>query len=182
MPSKELLRIVDSMMPEDILTVYRQDIPFINHKIEEAQKMYSKCFYANRSERYFFDPIEYGRKDGLNIVLQCLDKSNKYPSKERLGILSYMWFNYRGGISFLRIFWDQKFGFIYYFYTSHFVDRYRERFLKNPTISKTEAFNLFLRYNTKKAVKAVPCEKYPNNGWMITQDGLCFVEVKPNSL
>jgi hypothetical protein len=27
----------------------------------------------------------------------------------------------------------------------------------------------------------VPSEKYPTNGWMMSPDGLCFVEVKENS-
>jgi hypothetical protein len=181
MPSKEILRVVDSMTPEDLIKVYRQDIPFIDYRLADARKTFSKCLYANRTEPYFFNPIEYRRKNGLNIVLQFFDKSNKYPQKQRLGEWLYMWFNYRGGISFLRPCLYPNCGLVVFFYTAHFVERYRERLLKDSTISKTEAFHLFLCNNVKKSFKFVPSEKYPTNGWMMSPDGLCFVEVKEDS-
>jgi hypothetical protein len=181
MASKEILRVVDSMTPEDLINVYRQDIPFTDYRIADGVKAFSKQLPANRSEAYFFDPIEYRRKSGLNIVLQFFDKSNKYPQKHRLGVWLYMWFNYRGGISFLRPFLYPDYGLVVFFYTSHFVERYRERYLKDSTISKTEAFRQFLCNNSKKSLKCVPCEKYPTNGWMMSPEGLCFVEVKSDA-
>jgi hypothetical protein len=181
MATTEIIRVVDSMRPEDILNVFRQDIPFINHTLEKESKRYAKALYPNRKEPLFFKPLEFQRKDGLNIVLQYFDKSNKYPKNKRLGVWQYMWFNYHGGMSFLRIFPTPEGEGLFYFYTSHFVDRYRERFLKDVTLSKKEAFSLFLQKNPKRLFKNVPSAKYEKSGWMMVTDGLCFVEVKSNN-
>jgi hypothetical protein len=181
MATTEIFHVVDSMRPEDILNVYRQDIPFINHILEKEQKRYAKTLDSNRTERYFFQPLEFQRKDGLNIILQYFDKSNKYPKNKRLGVWLYMWFNYRGGMSFFKFRSLTNGEILSYFYTSHFVDRYRERFLKDITISKKETFSIFLRRNTKRICKYQPSEKYKNNSWMMVKDGLSFVEVKSNN-
>lgn len=130
----EKLHVVDSMKPEDIINVYRQEINFVNHKIEEAKKIYSKQLYANRTEVYWFNPIEYRRKSGINIVIQCFDNP-KRSRKERLGILFYIWCNYRGGMIFIRPLIDPRFGLLIWVYTSHFVERYRERKLGDLNMS-----------------------------------------------
>jgi hypothetical protein len=58
---------------------------------------------------------------------------------------------------------------------------YNKKAGKLATISKTEAFRQFLCNNSKKSLKCVPCEKYPTNGWMMSPEGLCFVEVKSDA-
>jgi hypothetical protein len=178
MSSKEILRVVDSMEPEDLINVYLQDLQFIDYKIEDGFKAFSKLMSVKRTEIYFFNPIEYRRKSGLNIVLQFFDKSIKYPKKKRLNEWLYMWFNYRGGISFLRPVLHQEYGLMIFFYTSHFVERYRERCLKDSTISKLEAFRQFLCNNSNKTLKAIPSKGHSSNAWMMSPEGLCFVEIR----
>lgn len=182
MPRQEIRRVVDTMTPTEIVNVFQQERPFIDFKSSAAKKVFSKCLYANRTEPYFFKPLEYHRKNGMTIVLQFFDRSNNYPPKQRLGVWDYVWFNYRGGITFLRPGNYPDLDMVYFFYTSHFVDRYRERIVKDITMPKTEAFRRFICNNSKRALKYVPCEKYPKDGWMLSPEGLCFVEVKYNSI
>lgn len=177
----EIRRIVDSMSPMDIFNLYKQEIPFCNHKIEELGKKFRKLLYTNRCDVHFFNPVEFRRKSGLNIVYQYFDKGNHYPGDKRLGVFFYIWFNYRNSIYGLRPILDRQYGIIPFFFTSHFIQRYIERELKDNTISKVEALNIFIRNNTKNAMKCKPSEKYSQNGWLCKNQGLCFVEVKPDS-
>lgn len=178
---KDLKRIVDSMNPSEILGIFSQDAVFINHKIEELTKAYKKRLYPITSDIKILGSCEFKRKDGLNIVLIFFDKGNSLPTKERLGLFEYMWFHYRGGISAIKLMPDKKFGFLKIFYTAHFLKRYRERKLKENTISLIDALKSHVINNTSKTLKYLPSEKYPNDGWMPTRDGLAFIEVKPDS-
>jgi hypothetical protein len=182
MAGKEIRRVVDSMTPDEIVNVYQQEIPFINFKCFEGEKVFSKCLYANHTQPYFFKPVEYQRKNGMTVVLQFFDRSTNYPQKQRLGVWEYVRFNYRGGMTFLRPCNYPDIGMVYYLYTSHFVDRYRERLIKDVATPKAEAFNRFMCNNSKRVLKYVPSEKYPDNGWMLSPEGLCFVEVKYDSI
>lgn len=164
------------MEPEDIIDVYKQEINFANHKIEEAKKVYTKQLYANRTETYWFSPIEYKRKSGINVVIQCFDNPQK-SHKERLGIWLYIWCNYRNGMIFIRPLIDPRYGPLIWVYTSHFIDRYRERMLGDTNMSKKDAFSIFLRNNTKRGAKQIPSEKHPENGWIFMNQGVGFVNI-----
>lgn len=178
---KDLKRIVDSMDPGEILKLFSQDTIFVNHKIEELNDFYKKRLYPITSDVKVLGSHEFKRKDGLNIVLIFFDRGNSLPSKERLAFFEYMWFNYRGAISAIRLVPDKKFGMMKYFYTAHFVRRYRERKLRDNTISLVNSLKSYMVNNTFKVLKYLPSEKYPNNGWMPSRDGLAFIEVKPDS-
>lgn len=179
----EIRKVVDSMSPIEILKLYgQQDALFANHKIQELTKRHQKMLYPNTSESKFFNAFEYKRASGLNLVLQCFDKGNSYPSKQRLGIHSYLWFNYRNGVSAIRIVPDPRFGILKYWYTSHFIDRFRERYLKDLNVKKSKALEIFLCYNTTRVSKSIPSEKYgENNIWLLCNDGICLTEIKPDT-
>lgn len=171
----EIRRIVDSMSTEDILDVYSQDASYVNHKIKDLNKRFSKCLYSSRKEIFFFPPAEYKRKDGLNIIVQCFDMGSAVPIKQRLRTTFYFWFIYRNGFHAIRILSESKYSAILYFYTPHFIDRYRERGLKDTSISKPEALNKFICNNHKIVGKRIRSEKYPDNFWLCYEEGIAFV-------
>lgn len=179
----EIRKLVDSMTPIEILELYgRQDALFANHKIHELTKKHQKLLYPKTSEPKFFKAVEYKRVSGLNLVLQCFDKGNSYPTKQRLGIHSYFWFVYRSGISAIRIVPDPIYGILKYWYTSHFIERYRERHLKDLDINKPKALELFLCNNMKRISKNIPSVHYGmQNFWQLCNDGICLTEIKPDS-
>lgn len=172
----EVRRIVDSMSHRDIIDLYKQEIPFSEHKINEHLKKCSKMLYDSHKELTLFRPEEYKRKSGFNIVVQAFDRGKSFSKKERPGVLLYFWFNYRGGISAIKPLDHPKYGLVLSFLTSHFIERFRERGLKDLTISKPEVINLFIIRNPKRAAQYHPSEKYPNNGYMVCNDGICMVE------
>lgn len=178
----EFRRIVDSMSPQEILDLYKQEAPFVSHRLSEFNEKVKKSLYNNRSDIYFFEPLEYKRKSGLNIVIQYFDKGNTYQMSKRLGVFFYYWFHYRNGIYAIRPILDPKYGILSYFYTSHFLQRYIERELKDKSISTKEAMNIFLRNNPKTVMKYKPSLEHPSNGWMCRNQGLCFIEVKPSNI
>ena len=59
-------------------------------------------------------------------------------------------------------------------YTSHFLDRYNERFLKNPVLSKLETFRLFIMNNPKGAIKENYSEEYPEGIIEVVNNGIVF--------
>ena len=167
------------MTPDEILKLFgEQDASFISYRLTELNKYYKKKLSSNNYSIKILGTHEYKRNDGLNIELIYFDKGSFYPQEKRLGIWEYFWFNYKGGISAVKIQPDRQYGIIKYFYSNHFIERYRERELNNLAETKANALKTFLLNNYKKLIKYVPSEKYPNNGWMCTAEGLCFMEVK----
>lgn len=173
--------IVDSMSPEEILDLYRQEIPFVNHKLEEFSKIFSRRLYDTHRELTELDFIQIKRKSNLNLSFIYLDRGTSYIKNKRLIVLLYFWFYYRGGISAIRPILDKNLGIIPFFYTSHFLQRYLERGPLDKNLSKTEALRLFLMRNPKRITQKQASERYPNNCYMLCEDGICFSEVKPNS-
>lgn len=177
--NKEIRKVVDSMTPDEILELYgEQDAVFINYRIAELNKIYSKKLYPNNGSIKILGSHEYKRNDGLNIELIYLDRGNSYPTNQRLIKWEYFWFNYKGGISAIRILPDRQFGMLKYLYSNHFIERYRGRKLNDITISKPEALKIFLLNNSKRILQKVESTKYPGNGWICTEEGVCFIDVK----
>ena len=59
-------------------------------------------------------------------------------------------------------------------YTPHFFDRYKERHLKDKSISTPDAVYQFFMRNLKSSAQTVTSEKYPNGYWNICNDGICL--------
>lgn len=174
----EVRRIVDSMSHWELIDLYKQEIPFSEHKINEQLKKCVRMLYDSHKELTVFRPTEYKRKSGFNIVVQTFDRGTSFPKKERPGFLLYFWFNYRCGISAIKPLEHPKYGLVLSFLTSHFIERFRERGLKDVNISKPDAINQFFIRNPKRAAQYHPSEKYPDNGYIVCNDGICMVEAK----
>lgn len=173
----EIKKVVDSMSIEEILDVYYcQDAKFVIHKIIAFNKAFSKCLSSSRTKRFTFNLEEYKRKDGLNIVIQCFDMGSSFPTGKRLKIQSYFWFIYRGGLYAIRLLPEKDNSSLLYLYTPHFIDRYKERGLRDVSISKSDALNKFIYANHKIVGKRIQSEKYPNNFWLCYEEGIAFVE------
>lgn len=171
--------IVDSMTIEEILDLYGQeDAIFVNHKIKELTKKYSKSLPVFRTEKYFFKPVEYKRKDGMNVVIQCFDLGATYPTGKRLRTISYNWFIYKGGMYAIKLIPESSSSTLLYIFTQHFIERYRERVLKDTSITKTDALNLFIRRNHKIIGKKIPSERHPDNFWLCYDDGVSYISCR----
>lgn len=167
--------IVDSMTYSDVYQLFREDIPQLNHKIEEANKKIRKKYRnARNTERHYFTPIKYKSNRGFYYVLQFFDNGINVPKNERHGFYYYVMFVLKRGIYAMkpsqinRQFWH------FTIYTPHFFDRYKERHLKNKNANTHDAIYQFLTENPKVSSRVVPSEKYPNDYWTFCNDGICL--------
>ena len=167
--------IVDSMSYEEVFELFREDLTQLNHKIEAAtKKMRKKYRNARNSERHYFTPIKYQSQRGFNYVLQFFDNGINVPREARLGFYYYTWYIQRKGVYAMMLSQLNRQVWHFTIYTPHFFDRYKERFLKDKTISTPDAIYTFFTRNPKSSTQGVPSEKYPNGYWAICNDGICL--------
>ena len=167
--------IVDTMSYEEIIDLFKIDCAILKYKIAENTKRYQKAIKGSRARgKRYFKPIAFSGSRGFNYVLRFFDYGIDYTSKKRLGLYYFAWFRKNKGIYALTF--TKLGGCIWHFtiYHPHFFDRYRERCLKDPNLSKPEVIFKFLHNNQKKSATNIPSEKYPDGYWMACTDGLCL--------
>ena len=153
--------IVDSMTNDEIIELLRDDFVFLQHKIDENLRKYKQMVKNSvKKERVYYQPLNYKSAKGFHYMLQFFKRADDEPDKDKLGMIYYVWFiknrgTYAVTLSRLSLYGHAEWH--YTIYTPHFFDRYRERFLKDMSISKPN-----------------PSEKYPNGIWVACSDGLCL--------
>ena len=174
---------------EIIMLFEKEEKPVILKKIGEAGKDYRRIIRNRRNtERKYFNPIRYESNRGFHVVICCYDDGINYPRHKRLGVFYYAWFRKNRGIYLLTYSRLEKRVWHYSVFIPHFFDRYNERYLKDPTLSKPEVIDKYIFNNLKASSMRLRIEsaKYPNDYWMTCNNGLClcnnpkgfFVEVK----
>ena len=168
--------IVDSMSNQEILELLRDDFDFLQHKIDENLKKYQQAVKrSTKKERVFYQPLNYKSAKGFHYMLQFFKRADDEPEKDKLGMLYYVWFIKDRGTYAIILSRLSLHGYAqwhYTIYTPHFFDRYRERFLKDMSISKPDVIYRFIRGNLKMSSSGHPSEKYPNAIWVSCSDGL----------
>lgn len=168
--------IVDSMSNEEILELLEDDVDFLQYKIDENLKRYKQMVKNSvKKERVYYQPLNYKSARGFHYMLQFFKRANDEPDKDKLGMLYYVWFIKNSGtyaITFSRLSYHSYAQWHYTIFTPHFFDRYRERFLKDLSISKPDVIYRFIRGNLKMSSTGHPSEKYPNCIWVACSDGL----------
>ena len=168
--------IVDSMTNEEIVELLGDDFSFLQHKINDNLKRYKQMVKNSvKKERVYYQPLNYKSARGFHYVLQFFKRADDEPEKDKLGMLCYVWFikdhgTYAVFLSRLSLYGYARWR--YTIYTPHFFDRYRERFLKDLSISKPDVIYRYMRGNLKMSSAGHPSEKYPNCVWMACSDGL----------
>lgn len=173
--------VVDTMTFDEILDLFRLDIPLVNHRIEDADKVFRKKATLLRNvERIYYKPIEFSSARGFSYVIQFFNRGIKYERRKRIGVYYYVQYLHKGGVyTFMLSTANKELPHLVVF-TPHFVNRYRERLLKDLTISKNEAIATFIRGNAKRALRFEPSLKYPDCSYSHSADGLSLCELRPN--
>ncbi len=175
--------IVDSMTYDDILKVYWEDKKLVNHKIEAGNKFYSRMLKnARLKDRIYYEPMRFKSSRGINYVLMFFNLDETVPGKNRLGCFYYAWFIKNRGMYAITLTQLNRSVYHNTIYHPHFFDRYRERFLKDKSISKQDVIHTYLTNNPKSAPGHIPSVKYPNDYWMATTDGLCLCNMLGGTL
>jgi len=170
--------IVDSMTNDEIIELLRDDFVFLQHKIDENLRKYKQMVKNSvKKERVYYQPLNYKSAKGFHYMLQFFKRADDEPDKDKLGMIYYVWFiknrgTYAVTLSRLSLYGHAEWH--YTIYTPHFFDRYRERFLKDMSISKPDVIYRFILGNLKMSTSGNPSEKYPNGIWVACSDGLCL--------
>lgn len=160
---------------QEILNLYDDDVPFVNHKINDAAKYFNKKATSIRNtDRVFYNPIKVTTKHGFNVVIQFFNRGINYTRKNRIGVYLYVKYLQDDGLhAFSPSLMDKRFVHVTHI-LPHFFDRYRERKLKDLSINKDTVIDLYFKNNLKRAITGVPSDKYPNNFWSYTDEGLAL--------
>lgn len=175
--------IVDSMSFDEIFELFRQDLPLLNHKIEDANKAIQKkaTVYRN-TEQTYYNPISFSTSKGFSYVIQFFNRGISFERRHRIGVYYYVKYLHKGGMyTFMLSSANKQFEHLNLF-TPHFFDRYRERFLKDLSLPKDEVIATYIRHNAKRAFRFVPSIKYPKCSYSQSADGLALCELRDNFL
>lgn len=178
--------LVDSMSMQEILILLTGDVKFLQHRIDENMKKYRRLAMSSTSrERIMYNPLSYKSATGFNYVIQFFKRAYDEKEKDKVGVIYYAWFMksietssgkkrgvYAVTVSKLSLYNESTWHFT--IYKPHFMDRYKERYLKDLSIPRLEAFHHYLINNLKVSSSGKPSEKYPKGYWMACSDGLCF--------
>ena len=168
--------ITDSMDSKEIIALLDEDFAFGQHKYDETYKHYEKLAkgYSHRKDRVDFKPQTFRSAMGFNHVFRYYKRAANDNGSGKIGLDHYEWFTKGRGIYAIREITMQtkSGGRKYQVYTPHFFDRYRERYLKDPTIPKLEVVQRFMLGNSQGALAEIPSEKYPGSVWSRCDDGL----------
>lgn len=171
--------ILDSMTFDDVYQHFQLDKDLLNHKIEQGNKIFSRYTKGTQNtKRIYYKPTVFTSNRGLQYVIQFFCRAISEPEKERLGLYYYVTYvQKRGRFAFIYSLMNKKVWHLT-LYTPHFFERYRKRFLNDPTISISDVVEQFFRNNQKKTgmKMTIPSKKHPNECWESCYDGLCLCE------
>ena len=165
------------MDSKEIIALLHEDFAFGQHKYEGIYKHYEKLAkgYSHRKDRVNFKPQSFRSATGFNYVFRFFKRAANDNANGKIGYDHYVWFvKNRGIYAIKRITLQTGSGRAgkFQIYIPHFFDRYRERYLKDPTIPMSEVVQRFILDNLKGAVADIPSKKYPNSVWTRCDDGL----------
>ena len=170
--------IVDSMTYDDILKLFWEDKRnFVNRKLQEnINRLKPKVKKSLNTKRIFFKPLEYESPMGFHYVIQFFNNGIGVKADERLGVFYFAWYRQGRNINAITLTLLEKQIWHETIYTSHFLSRYRERYLKDMSLEKHEVMLRYLLNNLKKTIMKVEIksETHPGEFWSDGPDGLCF--------
>ena len=176
--------IVDSMSYEEIAQVYEKA-----HKENKERIKKQIAPDLNKMRRYLLKNkqlinVSFKRRDikiGENVTYSVIPICEDWNSFQKEGPRCKEYMSYinsrglhavtKGGL------WDD----IYLFVTAHFLDRYRERCIKDKTKDKKDVLEEFIKNDSSLSGSKYPLPNKPNNVLCCTDRGIVFIEEKTPS-
>lgn len=178
--------ITDTMDSKEIVALLKEDNSFAVHKYFDTCKHYEKLAkgYSHRNDRVNFKPLSFKSAKGFNFVFRYYKRAADDPGEGKVGIDTFVWFMKNRGIyaiSRMEAIPPSEAEPSYQVYIPHFFDRYRERYLKDPSIPKLDVVHHYMLSNRKNASVERQSEKYPGSVWSRCDDGLVLCQqIDPN--
>ncbi len=166
--------VTETMTYEEIAQEMINDLQgIVKYKRKERAKILRKKVLSQlNSERLVRIPPYHfhSNSSGLNycLILYSMGRKDYNARKEACSIISYFYKDY-GLYAFMLLGTIKPCLAVY---TPHFFDRYRERFLKDKTISKVKAMEDFFLYNANAGAVFPKDSKYENAIFARGKDGI----------
>lgn len=179
------IKIVDTMSSEEVLDLLFDDMKFLQYRIDENKNKYKRLARLSRDNdnRIYYSPLNFQSNRGFHYILQFFKRGKDEKENDKLGVLYFAWYVWKRGVYavvFSRIRKLNIYKYHYVLFTPHFIDRYRERFLKDMSISKIDAFYKYYIGNLKDTFIEMPSEKYPDNVWKFCNQGMILCSSQKN--
>lgn len=180
--------IVDTMSLADVGLLILEKAEDISKKMgsyikNEKEPSYKRIIYKRGEEKIFFKPIKCSEPNiDFYLCPSCISKSDYKKYGLRLIIAAQ--FRYCGQFFYANVVLDQIIGNQLLIYTTHFLERYIERHLKDKTTPKSfDTFYRFLRETDGKSIGILNETYELHNGDIqaVTSIGnLCEEVIHPN--
>ena len=167
--------IVDSMTYDEILDLHEKDRGIIARKMEEYVPKVRRWYKKTKpKERTYYPTIRFQSAKGFHYVMMIYYKGKGEDKEEPFGIHWYCWYVQKKGM--YGIVQSMLGGMVSHktIITPHFLDRYRERFLKDLSMDKADVLHHFIMNNSKQPSRNIESKKYPGCHYKICNDGLCL--------
>lgn len=182
--------VVDTMTYKEIWSEINKDYDgIIKHKLEDANKALRKKVLASSSNEDIIrlTPIHFrSRTTNLNhcLIVYCLGKNDFKKQGPLFALYSYIYWKF-GVHAFMVC--GSKFDVLTVF-TPHFFNRYRERFLADPSLDIEKVMdNYFINNQVTQSNPTIETgkafnEKYHNSIVASTKDGVLLGTKLPDNI
>lgn len=170
--------IVETMTDLELLDEVRKDYDEI---IDYCLSLCQNSVYKKR--------MQWGRPKGGKFVIRTNDWKSSRGNLYNLVIKTSGWNDFKKGIfdtttttffkrnkaqNAIRLMFNEKGDIGIEIFTSHFIDRYNQRFLHQPFLSRKEALQLYMDKNGTSIIKSLDSSKYEYNVMVATNEGYSF--------
>ncbi len=166
--------ILEDFSYSDIIEIINKDKAFIQHQLVDLEASYRKIVAERKpTDAHHFAPKHIVSNRGLNYVITFF-----FWSKEdfRSNGFTYTIYAYQlkkdGFYAFFYVSDHDTSKDCWMVYTPHFFNRYRERFLKDMSMEKSEVMNQFFLRNYRTMNYDQDNPDYPNGTMSLSQDGI----------
>ncbi len=170
--------IVETMTDLELLDEVRKDYD------EITDYCLSLCHNSAYKKR-----MQWGRPKGGKFVIRINDWKSSRGNLYNFVIKTSGWNEFKNGVfdastriffkrnkaqNAIRLMFNQDGEIGIEIFTSHFIDRYNQRFLHQPYLSRKEALQLYMDNNGTTVIKNLDSSKYEYNVMVATNEGYSF--------
>ena len=170
--------IVETMTDLELLYEVRKDLVEIN---DYFMSLCQNSAYKKR--------MQWGRPKGGKFVIRINDWKSSRGNLYNFVIKTTGWNDFKSGIiepsattffkrdkaqNAIRLVFNKDGDLGIEVFTSHFIDRYNQRFLHQPYLTRKEALQLYLDRNNSTVIRSFDSSKYEYNVMVATNEGYSF--------
>lgn len=167
--------ITDSHTFEDIANIIKEDVPLLNHRLDEIA---SECNRYIKQKKPNF-PIRFKQREiignrGINYLITFLTKSKEDFGLNGLIFELYAYYRNKHGLNAVYLANFTQKGLKSIFFISHFFDRFIERENLDPNLQRFDVIKLFFEMNHCFNIENQTEAPEDNSRFIVCNSGVCL--------